>query len=300
MASRVSKRRANPLNFFAAPCRSRFRDELGLAAVILLMASGVVRGQTQELVFPVVVSGVVSRQPAHYQTTFTLLNLSDQVLQATLRVYDDTGVPGPVFCGPVSPLSSVSPAMNAGGAFHESSSADPRLSTFLVSGWARLSWDGAALVQASAEVGLIRGEPEPCVKKCNRPSTDFVTTAQIWAVKPAREFRSAATIGPMRESAYSLVNPAQAGTAAVVIEALNPSGGSFDRNEFKIAPQQRVSGFLFELLILNKVFVAPPQRPEHFHGSVRILADRPIAVGAFNVQFPEGKLTNLPLIAADR
>ena len=130
---------------------------------------------------------------------------------------------------------------------------------------------------------------------CRRPSDEIFSSIQLSAVEPAKRFRSQATIASHRESAFAIVNPSAAEGAQIQILARDRNGQVFDSNELTLAPGARVSLLLWQLLLLNKVFIVPPERPDNFHGSLEISSDVPVGVGGIQVLLPEGKLVNLPV-----
>jgi hypothetical protein len=261
-----------------------------MITAFLLLLPAAVCGQTQEWVFPVVVTGVIDK-PLHFRTTFNILNLSAANAAGVIEVYDNKGVVRPgFFCTPVV-VSPYRVSLASGGLFHQAGTTD----VGLFDGWARLTVEGDVPVQSSAEIVLSKGEPKPCLLICSGPSTEVVSSAQVHAVRPSREFRAPATITETRESAYAIVNPSATETAKVTLQALKSNGDPFDGNTYTIPPRGRLSKFVWELLLLNKVFIVAPVRPTDFHGSVKITSDIPIAVGGLHVLFPEGKLVNLAI-----
>lgn len=263
---------------------------------------GQVLAQSQELILPVFVTGSI-QSPVHFQTALRLLNASSAAGSATLNIFNDSGAPirgDAVFCdgGPLNPPPFRSPNPFdlvfglAGDGSVEISSLGGAV---FLSGWARLRHDGTP-IQTVAEIALISAAPFLCIAPiCMRPSTQIVTIAVVPAVRPSREFRANASLTSQRESAYALVNPSSSQTATIEIIAADSSGRILDQNTIRVPAQGRVAKFLWELLLLGKVFVAPPKRPNFFHGSVKITSDIPIAVGALNVLSPEGKFAGLPV-----
>ncbi|HEV8129818.1 MAG TPA: hypothetical protein VGQ81_01085 [Acidobacteriota bacterium] len=248
----------------------------------------------QELILPIVVNGRVG-SAVHYQTAFTVLNNSAIVALVNAQIYDSSGSPAGVFCSPIAPppsrfTASLSPA----GSFHNSTSADQPLTN----GWARLTWDGTAAVQAEAEINFINTAPMPCLLICNRPSNEIIASASVPAVKAARDFRLPATLTPNRQTAIALVNPQSGGPATVTLQLLGSDGqvvvgGAVST---QVPPQGRVAQFLRRFFECDICMAAPTFAPgPMFHGSLKITSDIPIAVGALNVIFPEGKLVSVPV-----
>jgi hypothetical protein len=94
-----------------------------------------------EVVMPVVVNGAFADK-LHYQTIFTILNTTAQIVRATLQVYGNAGTTGGVFCSPLAPPpSSLTATLNPGALSLQFTSADLPF----LDGWARLSWEGPLL-----------------------------------------------------------------------------------------------------------------------------------------------------------
>lgn len=247
----------------------------------------------QELILPIVVNGSASKS-THYQTTFTVLNLSSGTVEAKLQIYDQKGAPGGVFCSPIGPPpSTVTAVLNANGEFHNSTSANLPL----LNGWARLTWDKPASIQATAEVTFVGAPPVPCLLICNRPSTEIVSSARVQAVKTGKEFRVAASITHNRHTALALVNPSSSDTASIQATLLAPSGEVVKTfGGYRVAPQGRVTDYAWNFVECNFCFVPPQPPPDMFHGTLQIISDVPIAVGALDVLFPEGKFVSVPVV----
>jgi len=281
----------------------RFRP---VAIIVLLLVAAVqpVVAQSQELIVPVVVSGTI-KSPLHFQTILRILNRSSAAQSVLVRIYDDAGSQvrvDQVFCIVDLPLLLVDPPGRE-LSFEIAGNGSADLSKLangpFLTGWLSIRFASAQTIQASSETALIDAPPAPCIQPiCARPSTEIVTSVQLGATAAAAEFRAAASITDKRESAYALVNPSSTQTATVELVALDTVGRIVDQNTLKIPPLARISKFLFELLNLGKVFIQAPQRPAFYHGSVRFRSDIPIAVAGLNVLSPEGKLVNLPTLAA--
>lgn len=253
----------------------------------VLIVTEVARAQDQELILPVVVNGYV-KAPIHFQTIFRIVNLSASVT-ATVRLEafqnDGTPVrllelfpiprPGTATVFNIDPLGSV-----------EAFTAEDVPS---FNGWARLTFNPTANIQASVEVALINAPvgPHPI---CHRPSTEIITTAQVMPVKTASKFSVFAVNRPNRQSGYALVNPSQTETVEVFLSLLDFSSKLAASASLKIPPLGRVSKLLSELIT---------NAPSDFMGSLRITVATgpPIGVGALNVLFPEGKFLDLPATA---
>ena len=259
-----------------------------VGVLLLGAAARLAFGQTREVIVPIVMNGIVER-PTHYQTTFTVINLSDSAVEVRIEVRDKKGNAGSVFCGPTAPLWELQQMLEAGAELHVSTSADAPLTE----AWARITWSGAPAIIASAEVALITGEPEPCTRKCNRPSDEFLSSAFVPAVEAAREFRAPVTITKYRHTAFALCNPSPSETAHVRFKLLDESGNTYRGTSLSIdvPPRGRTSGMAWTFAVWCPPCARPadPPPPEMFHGSAVITSDIPIAVGAFHMLSPEGK-----------
>lgn len=251
-----------------------------------------------EIFFPVVVNGSL-QQKLFYQTIFTVLNTSTQVITATLQIYDNAGKPAGVFCSPLAPPPSTRTAiLKPNAQMFQFTSADLPF----LNGWARLRWDGSAPALASEEISLIASTPSPCLLVCNRPSTEKLASAQMSAVKAAREFRLPVTINANRQTALALINPSPTDTATVKLSILDAAGeaanlgvpGTFD---IRIGPLERVSKFLWQMGLEHSALTVIVPTPESFQGEVILSADMPLVVGSLNIMMPEGKFVAVPVVS---
>jgi hypothetical protein len=172
-----------------------------------------------------------------------------------------------------------------------------------LNGWAMVRWEGSASLLVSSEVSFIAAAPSPCLLVCNRPSTEKLSSVQISAVEPARDFRLPVTINRYRQTALALVNPSTVDTIRIKITILDASGESPklsvpDTFEISIGPMERVSKFLWQMAQeqLAVTVIIPP--PEQYQGSVRLTSSSRFAVGALNIMFPEGKFAAIPVFSA--
>ncbi len=246
------------------------------------------------LITPVVVQGdlLPSR---HLQTTFRIVNLVDRQIVLRIEGLNDDGVVEQIFCpGPVVGGPERTLMLPANGAINLGSGGNA------FGGWARITSQESLTesVQIMTEVSIIRGASTPCPPViCTRPSDEIVSSIQSAAIEPAWRFRAQATIASQRESAVAIVNPSATERAQIQILARDRNGQVADANELTLEPGTRVSLLLWQLLLLNKVFIVPPERPGNFHGSIEISSDVPVGVGGAHVLLPEGKLVNLPVQA---
>ena len=217
------------------------------------------------LITPVVMQGDLL--PArHLQTTFRVVNLVDRQITLRIEGLNDDGVVERIFCpGPVVGGPERTLMLPANGVVNLGSGGN----TF--NGWARITSEERLTesVQVTAEVSVIEGASMPCPPViCTRPSDEVFSSIQLRAVEPAKRFRSQATIASHRESAFAIVNPSAAEQAQIQILARDRNDRVFDANELTLAPGARVSLLLWQLLLLNKVFIVAPERPDNFHGSL--------------------------------
>jgi len=153
---------------------------------------------------------------------------------------------------------------------------------------------------ASEEISMIASAPSRCLLVCNRPSTEKLASAQIYAVKPAREFRLPATINGYRQTALALINTSSTDTATVKVSILDVSGdaaklGVASTFDIRIGPLERVSKLLWQVAVEHSALTVTVPPPGAFQGVVVLTADTPIAVGSLNVMLPEGKFVAVPL-----
>ena len=253
---------------------------------------------SNEVILPIIVNGAI-RDNAHYQTIFTVLNASSQDVHATLQIYNNSGAATGAFCSPLAPPpSSIATTLNPGAQLFRFTSADLPF----LNGWAHLRWEGPAGVLAGTEVTLIAAPPERCMLVCNRPSNEKLSSAQIPAVRPAREFRFPLTLNRNRQTALAIVNPSSVDTVTASITVLDGSGlsanlGVPNRFEVKIGPQQRISKLVWEMVLESAPTFAPVPFPEGFQGSVIITSTTSFAVGALNIMFPEGKFVSVQTLS---
>jgi len=249
-----------------------------------------------EVIFPVVVNGAFT-DTLHYQTIFTILNTTTQNVQATLQVYGNAGKPGGVFCSPLAPPpSSATAKLTPGSHFLQFTSADLPF----LDGWARLSWQGPSSLLAGEEVTMVAAPPAPCLLICNRPSTEKISSAQITAMAPGKEFRLPVTFNRFRQTALALINPSASGPIDVTVSILNAFGeaaklGVPDTFQVRIGPLERVSKFLWQMALEHSALTVILPVPESFQGSVVLTSDAPFAVGALNIMSPEGKFVSIPI-----
>ena len=271
-----------------------------LLAFLLAGLSPTAQDQTtvNEVVLPIVVNGAIAEK-LHYQTIFTVLNGSKQVLQATLQVYDNSGTPGGVFCSPLAPPPSrVTMTLQPDAQYFQFTSADlPYLN-----GWALVRWEGPASLLVSTEVTLANAAPFPCLLICNRPSTEKLSSAQISAVRPATEFRLPVTLNRYRQTALAIVNPSATRTLRIKVTLLDAAGdipklGVPASFEEKVEPLARTSKFLWQMAQEHSPLDVIVPVPDMFQGSLILSAEIPFAVGALNIMFPEGKFVTIPILS---
>src|SRR5438093_12458884 len=153
-----------------------------------------------EAILPIVVNGAIAEK-LHFQTIFTVLNGSAGRWKRTLQVYSNAGAASGVFCSPLAPPpSNATFALSPNGQYLQFTSAD----LAFLNGWARLRWEGPASVLVSEELTLVAAAAARSQLVCDRPSTEKLSSAQIAAIKPAREFKMPMTINPNRKPSGAL------------------------------------------------------------------------------------------------
>ena len=252
---------------------------MGLVAAFLAFG-GIGMAQTQDLVLPVALNGYV-KAPVHYQTTLRIVNLSATAVQVTAEAFQNDGKAIQIFdLFPVVRLGtkkvfSIDP-LGSVEAFTAEDVPD-------LNGWIRLTYDTKANILATAEVSLISAPvgPHPI---CLRPSTDIITTAQVPAIAAATKLGGVAVIRQNRTSGYAIVNPSTTQIATAYLSLLDSRATLVGSATVVIPPQGRVSRMLSEYF---------PGATSDLMGSIRITASSPVAAGALNILFPEGKLVSL-------
>ena len=250
--------------------------------------------ESQEWILPSL-AAIQAGKLLRIQSSLSLANSSNLVAASRLEVFDSRGAAialEDVSCShPESDPSSfeMAPrsqmAVTIGGA----------KSGF--SGWARLRSTGPGQVRPQVQLSLLRASAEDCPLIDTVSSHDILTTVYLSATRPGLEFSASGAITEFRESAFSLVNPSADETALIHVVANREDGTPFDANEIHLEPGHRLSLMLFELLIEGKNSVLPPLRPTDFRGQVRFSSDVAFAVGAQQVLLPEGKWTELTVVA---
>ncbi len=215
-------------------------------------------------------------------TSVALFNSSTTTLQSALEFFDQSGTRRQ----PVQPAGASGEGGLAGRIPRERvvrlrlSDLEP------FTGWGRLTVQGEQPLGATATLTLddgslaLRAEP--------------LAQVRLGAVQPARRVSGTALIEANRESAFTLVNPSNLREARVRLRALRDDGSVLDLNEIRIPPRGQVSGLLWRLLLLGKVFVQPPERPD-FQGQVIFESVAPVAVTGVEVTLFSGRWASIPL-----
>ncbi len=251
--------------------------------------------ESQEWILPVL-AAIQAGERVRIQSSLNLANFSDGIALNQLEIFDSEGAPAALEDVACSSDLAADPA---------SFEILPRSQTAVTigaaksafSGWARLRSTGPGSVRPQVELSLLRASAEDCPQIDSIPSDDVLTSVELAAVRPGLEFSAAGAITDFRESAFSLVNPSATETAVINVVATREDGSSFDANEIHLQPGRRLSLLLFELLIEGKAFLLPPVRPNDFRGQIRFSSDVPFAVGAQQVLLPQGKWTELQVVA---
>jgi len=250
-----------------------------------------------EVILPIVVNGAIAEK-LHFQTIFTVLNGLSGDVKGTLQVYSNAGAASGVFCSPLAPApSNATFALNTNAQYLQFTSAD----LDFLNGWARVRWEGPAPVLVSEELTLVAAAPARCQLVCNRPSTEKLSSAQIAAVKPAREFKMPLTINPNRQTAVALINPSSADPVTVKISILDSAGQSAQlavSNSFaiRIAPLERISKYVWQMASEQSALLVRPTLPDSFQGSLVFSSDSPFVVSGLHIMYPEGKFVPVPAV----
>ena len=214
-------------------------------------------------------------------------------------MYSNAGAPSGVFCSPLAPApSNAALALNPNGQYFQFTSAD----LGFLNGWARLRWEGPAPILVSEELTLVAAAPARCQLVCNRPSTEKLSSAQIAAVKPAREFKMPLTINPNRQTAIALINPSSAEPVTVKVSILDSTGQSAQLSvpnsfEIRIPPLERVSKYVWQMASEQSPLLVVPTPPDSFQGSLVFSSDLPFVASGVHMMYPEGKFVPVPAVS---
>ena len=251
-----------------------------------------------EVILPIVVNGAIAEK-LHFQTIFTVLNGSAGDVKGTLQVYSNAGAASGAFCSPLAPPpSNATFAISPNGQYLQFTSAD----LAFLNGWARLRWEGPAPVLVSEELTLVGAAPARCQLVCDRPSTEKLSSAQIAAVKPAREFKMPMTINSNRQTAVVLINASSADPVTVKVSILDSTGQSAQLavpNSFEITlrPLERVSKYFWQMASEQSPLGIAPNPPDFFQGSLVFSSDLPFVVSGLHIMYPEGKFVPVPAVS---
>src|SRR5438093_2483349 len=241
-----------------------------------------------EAILPIVVNGAIAEK-LHFQTIFTVLNGSAGDVKGTLQVYSNAGAASGVFCSPLAPPpSNATFALSPNGQYLQFTSAD----LAFLNGWGRLRWDGAGPVLVSEELTLVAAAAARSQLVCDRPSTEKLSSAQIAAIKPAREFKMPMTINPNRKPSGALINASSADTVTVKVSILDSTGQSAQLavpNSFEITlrPLERVSKYVWQMASEQSPLGIAPNPPAFFQGSMVFSSDLPFVVTRLHIMYPE-------------
>src|SRR5436309_2490035 len=149
---------------------------------------------------------------------------------------------------------------------------------------------------------VVAAAPAPCLLVCNRPSTEKLSSAQITAVKPAREFKMPMTINPNRQTAVALINPSSSDPVTVKVSILDSAGQSAQlavSNSFEITlrPLERVSKYFWQMASEQSPLGIAPNPPGFFQGSLVFSSDLPFVVSGLHIMYPEGKFVPVPAVS---
>jgi len=129
-----------------------------------------------------------------------------------------------------------------------------------------------------------------------------LSSAQIAAVKPAREFKMPMTINPNRQTAVVLINASSADPVTVKVSILDSTGQSAQLavpNSFEITlrPLERVSKYFWQMASEQSPLGIAPNPPDFFQGSLVFSSDLPFVVSGLHIMYPEGKFVPVPAVS---
>jgi hypothetical protein len=264
----------------------RKKFEVFFSVVWLLIPSVIAQtpSSDQELIFPI--SADLFRSDVVMRTLYSITNLGPEVI-VRFRFFNDTGADF---------LSSSSLPIPPNGIFEE-----PRPLLIVVIehiGWTRILVPSGAKIEGR--------ETLQTFMRASGGGFQLVNSTQLNAVKPARRFHSTianvsrfrssvfglapVTEPDLRQTAFAIVNPSPNQTATVNLTTLDPKGTLACSTSLTISPQNRLARFGTEIF-------APCQVPAL--GSIEITSDLPIALGAVDVFFPEGRFSSVRVTAVE-
>ena len=253
---------------------------------------------SDQLFLPIV-SGRKLPGDAQLVTSITILNTSSAAVFTSstttfapaIQFLDHQGnkvAADEILCPPVEPTGALGPG--------QVRRFQTRATDF--GGWARITWAGDLTPRVEAEIAFVEGARDACEMLLDQVDSRNIRSKVRAAAGTASKLSALpASLTRRREVAVSIVNPSLTRTAHITLQAIRDDGRFLDVNEFKIGPGERVSDLLFGFLIRGKVFIVPPVRPNGFRGQVRVVSDSPVAVGAIDVFFPEGRWGNVPVFS---
>jgi len=251
---------------------------IGISVIHTLLA----QDKSQELVFPIVVSGFLgdTGQSPRFETTFSILNQSNASVPARIQLYTNQGkeVDGGLYAFTIPPNLLFPFSL-----FYAAITAGPIPPQ--VNGWGRLTLQSDASVVAQSEITFF---PDP--RSIYIPSSSAYTPT----VKPTKMSQISFVYRPGRRSAVAIVNPSSSQNATVEIRVERPYAVFGFGNcpiVLTLSPRQRLSKFLDELCGAVTGGSLPPEG-----ALVTITSDVPVSVGAIDV-FPQGGFTSLPVRA---
>lgn len=249
-------------------------------------------------VVPNLVTGSAEPGGFLFRSELTLFNLSSSAAAGSIEFFGSLGEPGleTSLCQPMGDFEVA--GLQSGNWIFESLG--------LRRGWARIFHTGPEGVAASNEVTLLRQQVPACLSSAQLSSTMIETAARIEGVEPALGFLAPVVISAHRQSAIAIVNPSSERSAEIEMSFTDAQGESISV-EGSVAPLNQATLFVREFFFgcdpqfHEACSAAIPDLPPggEIHGSIRIQGSIPIAVGAQDVLFPEGRLLPLHVIRID-
>ncbi|HEY2934128.1 MAG TPA: hypothetical protein VGK99_20505 [Acidobacteriota bacterium] len=241
----------------------------------------------EQVIFPIAVDLLRSDVPIH-RTLYGFLNLGPGEFQPRMQFFSSNGG---------NFLSTGASAVPVNGMVEF-----PRELDIVVlehNGWARTAVPAGQRVLVWASISTFQFRPGGVFEQ------ELTGTTRLDAVRPARRFRAPffnasefrrrtfGYIAPnggaeLRRTAYAVVNASADQPALIRVDALDRQGKPLCSTSLTILPLARRNFYIPDFF---------PNCDPGSEGSVLFDSNTPIAVGAVDVFFPEGKFLGVPVVA---
>ncbi|HEY2932808.1 MAG TPA: hypothetical protein VGK99_13775 [Acidobacteriota bacterium] len=241
----------------------------------------------EQVIFPIAVDLLRSDAPI-YRTLYGFLNLGPGEFRPRMEFFSISG-------GNFLTTSGLSVPVNGMVEF-------PRFLDIVVlehNGWARTAVPPGQRVLVWASISTFQFRPGGVFEQ------ELTGTTRLDAVRPARRFRAPFFNAPefrrrtfgytapnraaeLRRTAYSVVNASANQPALIRVDAFDTQGKPLCSTSLTILPLVRRNFYVTDFF---------PNCDVGSEGSLLFDSNTPIAVGAVDVFFPEGKFLGVPVVA---